>query len=161
MTKLEIRLVPATPDQKPVIANLLQLYLYDMTSHMPFPVSADGRFAYDFLDRFWRFPYLVMSDDEIAGFALVIDGCPLTGRKACFFMAEFFILKAYRGRGAGGSALAATLAAHPGDWHVAVPLVNEPAAIFWGKALSPQSPAVRELMFEGDQWRLHAFAVGR
>ena len=74
-------------------------------------------------------------------------------------MAEFFILKAYRYRGAGRSALAAALAAHPGDWHIAVPLANEPAAVFWGKALSSRAPAVRELTFEGDEWRLHAFAV--
>lgn len=88
-----ISIVPATPDQKPVVANLIQLYLHDMTEFMPFPVEPDGRFAYDFLDRFWRFPYLIMAGNEIAGFALVIDECPLTGRKLCFFMAEFFVLK--------------------------------------------------------------------
>ena len=70
-----ITIVPATLDQKQLVANLIQLYLYDMTESMPFPVGADGRFEYDFLHRFWRFPYLIHSDDEIAGFALVVDQC--------------------------------------------------------------------------------------
>lgn len=97
----QIRLVPATPAQKPVIANLIQLYLHDLTEVMPFPVGYDGRFGYDFLDRFWRFPYFIMSGAEIAGFALVIDSCPLTGRSPCWFMAEFFVLRPYRKQGAG------------------------------------------------------------
>lgn len=90
-------LVPAHPDQKPAIANLIQLYLHDMTEFMPFPVGDDGLYQYDFLDRFWRHPYFIMADNEIAGFALVVDECPLTGRTPCWFMAEFFVLKAYRG----------------------------------------------------------------
>ncbi|MHA6298046.1 GNAT family N-acetyltransferase [Devosia sp. CAU 1758] len=97
---MTITLRRAMVGDKPAIANLIQLYLHDMTEFMPFPVGPDGRFAYDFLDRFWRCPYFIMSGDEIAGFALVVDECPLTGRAPCWFMAEFFVLKAYRGRGA-------------------------------------------------------------
>ncbi|WP_449396417.1 GNAT family N-acetyltransferase [Devosia riboflavina] len=152
-----ISLAPARPDQKPVIANLIQLYLHDMTEFMPFPVGPDGRYAYDFLDRFWRFPYLIMSDDEIAGFALVIDECPLTGRSPCWFMAEFFVLKAYRGRGAGRSAVELALQAHPGQWHIAVPHANRAAQSFWSKTLAPQNPYSRDIHFDGDDWRLHQF----
>jgi predicted acetyltransferase len=152
-------LTAARPDQKATIANLIQLYLHDMTEFMPFPVGADGRYQYDFLDRFWQYPYLIMAGDEIAGFALVIDSCPLTGRTPCWFMAEFFVLKAYRRSGVGRAALVAILDRHPGDWHIAVPLANEPAQAFWGRALAPSHPAVSEITFEGDDWRLRAFTV--
>ncbi|WP_240232970.1 GNAT family N-acetyltransferase [Devosia lacusdianchii] len=155
----QISLVPATPDQRPVIANLIQLYLYDMTESMPFPVGADGRFEYDFLDRFWRFPFLIMSGQEIAGFALVIDECPLTGRKPRWFMAEFFVLKAYRGRGAGRAALDAAIANHPGDWHIGAPKQNRPAQAFWSRALASRQPAISDISFEGDDWRLYAFTA--
>jgi predicted acetyltransferase len=154
-----ITITPATPDQKPLIANLIQLYLYDMTESMPFPVGADGRFEYDFFDRFWRFPYLIHVNDEIAGFAFVIDECPLTQRQPCWFMAEFFVLKAYRRRGVGQAAVDAILGHHPGDWHIAVPLANQPAQGFWGRALAPRAPAIRPLDFDGDAWRLHAFTA--
>lgn len=154
-----LRLAAATPDQKPVIANLIQLYLYDMTETMPFPVGPDGRFEYDFLDRFWRFPYLIYSDDEIAGFALVLDECPLTGRRPCWFMAEFFVLKAYRRRGIGRATLAAITANHPGDWQIGVPPDNQPAQAFWRRALASYAPASRQIVFEGDNWQLNAFTA--
>lgn len=153
----QISLVPATPDQRPVIANLIQLYLYDMTESMPFPVGPDGRFEYGFLDRFWRFPYLILSGDEIAGFALVIDECPLTGRKPCWFMAEFFVLKAYRGRGVGRAALEAAIANHRGDWHIGVPKQNKPAQAFWQKALTAHKPSTGDVVFDGDDWTLNSF----
>ena len=151
------QLRPARPDQKPVIANLIQLYLHDMTEFMPFPVGADGRYEYGFLDRFWRLPYFIMSGDETAGFALVIDDCPLTGRTPCWFMAEFFVLKAHRGRGAGKAALAQALAAHPGPWHIAVPHANKSAQSFWPKALAGQQTTGRDIHFDGDDWRLYEF----
>ena len=157
MNQPAIRLVPATADQRPVVANLIQLYLYDMTESMPFPVGDDGRFAYDFLDRFWRFPYVIYSGPDLAGFALVIDQCPLTGRQPCWFMAEFFVLKAYRRRGAGQAALDAALTLHPGDWHIAVPQANAPALAFWNRALLHLTPAMRDVSFEGDEWVLREF----
>jgi predicted acetyltransferase len=152
-----IGLVPATPAQKPVVANLIQLYLHHLTEVMPFAVGTDGRYAYDFLDRFWRFPYLIMSGDEIAGFALVIDDCPLTGKNPCWFMAEFVVLRPYRKAGTGTAALRLALAAHPGQWHIATPHANQAAKAFWGRALDPQTPDIRNIHFDGDDWRLHAF----
>lgn len=154
-----ITIVPAITDQKPLVANLIQLYLYDMTESMAFPVGVNGRFEYAFLDRFWRFPYLIMSDEEIAGFALVIDECPLTACAQCFFMAEFFVLKAYRRQGIGQTALNAITARHNGDWHIGVPLANRPAQAFWTRALASYRPQVRQIAFDGDNWRLHAFGV--
>jgi predicted acetyltransferase len=131
-----------------------------MTESMPFPIGPDGRFEYDFLERFWRFPYLIHAGDEIAGFALVINECPLTGRKPCWFMAEFFVLKAYRRQSVGQTALAAILQRHPGDWQIGVPKANVPAQAFWGRALAPHLFAQRDIVFEGDHWRLNAFRTG-
>lgn len=155
----QIELHPAAPDQKRVIANLIQLYLYDMTEFMPFPVGADGRFEYGFLERFWRYPYLIMSGDEIAGFALVIDECPLTGTSPCWFMAEFFVMRAYRQRGVGREAVRLALSRHPGQWHLGVPHANRAALAFWSKALKAHGPTVSGLQHDGDHWRLHTFQV--
>lgn len=155
MTSTTLR--PATAADKPTIANLIQLYLHDMTEFMPFPVGADGRFDYGFLERFWRHPYIIMSGDEIAGFALVVDECPLTGRAPCWFMAEFFVLKAYRQSGTGRAALNLALAAHPGAWHIAVPHANNAAQAFWAKSLATRSGAPGDIHFDGDDWSLYEF----
>lgn len=156
---MNVSLLPAADGDKPVIANLIQLYLYDMTEFMPFPVGADGRFEYGFLDRFWSHPYFIMQGKEIAGMALVVDECPLTGRAPCWFMAEFFVLKANRKQGVGKAALDLALAAHPGPWHIAVPHANGAAQAFWGRALADRSVPPRDIHFDGDDWSLYAFGA--
>jgi predicted acetyltransferase len=153
----QFHLRPAGTSDKPIIANLIQLYLHDMTEFMPFPVQPDGRFQYDFLDRFWRYPYFIMKGEEIAGFALIVDECPLTGRVPCWFMAEFFVLKAHRGQGAGRAAFDLARTAHPGQWHIAVPLANRAAQAFWPKAIGVNVPPPRTIHFDEDDWSLYAF----
>jgi predicted acetyltransferase len=150
-------LVPATPADRPVIDRLVQLYLYDMASDRPFPIGNDGRYAYDFLDRFWDIPYLFRAEEQIAGFALVIRDCPLTGASPCWFMAEFFILRAFRRRALGRTMLSAILARHPGHWHIANHTANDTADRFWSRTIPPQGRAERPLHFDGDDWTLRVF----
>ena len=75
-------------------------------------------------------------------------------------MAEFFVLKAYRGRGTGQAAVQQALSAHPGQWHIAVPHANTRAQSFWAKTLTPNAPTTRDIHFDGDDWRLHEFVSG-
>ena len=88
-----------------------------------------------------------------------MDECPLTSRKPCWFIAEFFVLKAYRKKGIGRDALKAIVERHPSDWHVAVPLDNQPAQAFWGRALSIYNPESRLIDFDGSDWRLNTFTA--
>jgi predicted acetyltransferase len=76
--KIEAR--PAAEADRPIIERLIQLYLHDMTEFNPFPIGPDGLYENGMLDRFWERPYLIYSDGEIAGFALVIGHCPVTHR---------------------------------------------------------------------------------
>jgi len=149
---LEVR--KAADSERPTIERLIQLYLYDMAAEHPWPIEPDGRYAYDFLDRFWQHPYLIRTEGELAGFALVIRGCPITGRDDCWFMAEFFILRRH---GLGAAATRDLLARHPGPWHVAVMETNRPALAFWGRALSTHAPNRLPTRFDGDNWLVHAF----
>lgn len=152
-------LVRATDAQKPTIANLIQLYLYDMTDEAPFPIGADGRFEYDFLDRFWQHAYLIHYHGELAGFALVIEQCPVTGLDPCWFMAEFFILRAYRRRGLGKAAASAILQQHPGLWHVAVIEHNLRAAAFWARSLAGYDTTSIPSRFDGEDWLVREFSM--
>jgi predicted acetyltransferase len=150
---LEVR--KATDSERPTIERLIQLYLYDMASEHPWPLERDGRYAYDFLDRFWQHPYLLHANGDLAGFALVIRGCPITGRADCWFMAEFFVLRPYRRQGLGAEATRQLLANHPGAWHVAVLQSNKLALAFWQRALAGYEPAVAPTAFDGDDWLVH------
>jgi predicted acetyltransferase len=152
------QLVTLGEGDKPLIANLIQLYLYDMSAVMNFPVGADGRYEYDFLDRFWQHPYAIRVDGELAGFALVIEECPVTGLKPCWFMAEFFVLRGYRRQGVGCEAVDAAIALHPGQWHIAALTDNEPATLFWDRVLEARDPKRTVVMFDDAEWVVSAFA---
>lgn len=147
---------PATAADRPVIEHLLELYLYDMAEIYDFPVGPDGLYHYDRLDEFWVHPHLILSDDDIAGFALIIDHCPISGRKPCRFMAEFFILRPYRRRGFGAEAARHLIDAHPGPWHIGVIDRNAPATRFWEKLLASRATP-SPLRYDDEDWLLYAF----
>jgi hypothetical protein len=65
----------ATIDDKPVIRNLLALYLYEFTEFDGRDVDEHALFGYRWLDHYWaeldRYPFLVRVDGRFAGFVLV------------------------------------------------------------------------------------------
>ncbi|WP_338723708.1 GNAT family N-acetyltransferase [Devosia sp. XK-2] len=154
-----VSVVRAITSDKAVIANLIQLYLYDMTADLPFPVGRDGRFEYDFFERFWQHPYLIFSNSELAGFAFVVDGSPISNAPNRHFMAEFFVLKAYRGKGVGSEAFRQILEHHPGLWQLGVIEKNGGASAFWSKVVAPCSPNSYPHHFDGEDWLVYEFEV--
>src|SRR5271170_3808578 len=97
MTGLQI--IPATADQAPVLANLLELYAHDFSEFRELQIGEDGRFGYPFLPLYWsepdRHPFLVRIDGKLAGLVLVARN------NAVWDMAEFFILRGCRRKGIG------------------------------------------------------------
>lgn len=152
----EVSVVAAGESDRATIERLIQLYLYDMAAELPFPIRGDGQYDYDLLDRFWQHPYLFQIAGELVGFALVIDECPITARRPCWFMAEFFVLRPWRHRGVGRSALNALLNRHPGPWHIASQSQNPEAGYFWARSVPVQREEfVRR--FDGADWTVRAF----
>lgn len=148
---------PATAADRPIIEHLLELYMYDMAEIFGFPVGADGLYAYDRLDEFWVHPHLVLSDDEIAGFALIIEHCPITGKRPCFFMAEFFVMRPYRRQGFGTGVALGLIGDHPGLWHIGVIEKNEPAMKFWSHLFEPFDVRESRHEHDGEQWLVYEF----
>jgi predicted acetyltransferase len=153
-------LVPADVTDKPIIENLIQLYLYDMAGANPFPVGEDGRYEYGLLDQFWQHPYLFRVGGEIAGFALVIDHCPITGKHDRFFMAEFFVMRPYRRQAVGRMMFRKICALHPGKWHLAHQTQNVQADTFWTAALGGRSAETFGARHDGAEWIVRAFEAG-
>ena len=121
-----------------VMGNLMQLYLHDFSSFAASPdlqIREDGTFDYPYLEHYWsdpdRHPFLIRSDRNLAGFALVRrerdpeSGQPVTD------LAEFFVLRGFRRRHIGTEAAMMLWDRFPGHWQVRVMSENRVACQFW------------------------------
>ena len=164
-SRVRVEIQPATLDQKPVLANLLELYAHDFSELVELDIGRDGRFGYPDLDFYWtapgRFPFLLHADGQLAGFVLIKassqDG--LAGKE--WDVAEFFILRGHRGRGLGTEAAHQVWRRFPGRWAVRVMAINEPANRFWRQAIEKFAAGghISETGFQqgGKEWRRLSF----
>src|SRR5690349_15513914 len=94
---VNIEIIPALKDQQPILANLLELYVYDFSEFLDLKLGADGRFGYKYLPLYWenadRHPFLIMVDGHWAGFVFVRRGSEISGDEDIWDMAEFFVVR--------------------------------------------------------------------
>lgn len=129
-----IEVKAATPDETPILANLLQLYAHDFSEFQEIELGPDGRFDYKPLPLYWsdpnRRPFLVRIDGKLAGLVLIASN------ESVWDMTEFFILRAYRKRGIGTDVAHDVWRRFPGTWEVRVMESNHAALRFWDRAIS-------------------------
>jgi predicted acetyltransferase len=160
----QLEVVPAAPDQAPLLANLLELYAHDFSEFRNLEIGEDGRFGYQALPLYWsepnRHPFLIMMDGKLAGLALVKKGSNVSGREAVWDMAEFFILRGHRRRGIGTRAAHKVWRLFPGPWEVRVMQTNVSAQRFWAGAVATfAGTPIHPVLIEngGERWNLFSF----
>ena len=126
----------------PLLANLLELYIHDLSEVFPaIELGADGRFGYDKLPLYWseperRFPFLIRYRSRIAGFVLVTRGSPASDDPDVFDIAEFFVIRRHRRAGVARRAAFLVWDRFPGRWMVRVSEGNAGAVPFWTRAVA-------------------------
>jgi predicted acetyltransferase len=131
-------LIKASYEQKQIINNLMQFYMYDFSEFVDLDVKADGFFAaYKNLDDYWndenRFPYIIQNEEKPIGFALVrlIE----SAQRSHYSIAEFFVMKKYRKKGIGKQTAIQLFNLHKGLWEVFQRESNKPAQLFWNNVI--------------------------
>jgi len=159
-----LEVIPATRDQQPIVANLLELYAHDFSEFHAIDLKEDGRFGYKHLPLYWiepnRHPFLVRIDGRLAGFAFVKKGSEISGNTAIWDMAEFFVIRRYRGRGIGTDVAHQIWRRFPGAWEVRVMEANRSAQQFWERAISAfTSEPIQSVFVEkgAQRWRVFSF----
>jgi predicted acetyltransferase len=162
----DVALDVASPGDAGLLANLLELYVHDLSEVFPrIQIGADGRFGYDSLSLYWseperRFPFFIRCDGRIAGFVLVTRGSPASDDPDVFDVAEFFILRRYRRSGVGRLAAFLLWDRLPGRWIVRVSEANRGAMPFWAGVVAEYTKgALTECTREGSPapWRVFSF----
>jgi predicted acetyltransferase len=153
-----MELLPATPDQTPILANLLELYVHDFSEFFDVEINEHGKFGYPPFALYWtdpdRHPFVIRIDGKPAGLVFVKKA------SGVWDMAEFFIIRGARRRGTGMEVAHEVWRRFPGPWEVRVMQSNTGAQRFWSKAIAafvgqPVSPVHVEK--GGINWAVFSF----
>ena len=128
----------ATDEDLATARNLVPYYVYDMSECMGWPCTPEGRFdGCDALSSFWTDPrrhaFMLRSGKEPAGFALVRGDHE--EERVDYSVAEFFVLRKFRRKGAGERVARQLFDRFPGRWEVSQLAKNTPAVAFWRKVI--------------------------
>jgi predicted acetyltransferase len=161
---MQLELIKATIEQKPVLANLLELYAYEFTEFCDFDIGENGFYGYEYLPLYWteptRFPYLIYINKKIAGFILVQKGSPISKDPTVWDISEIFVMKKYKQQGVGTAAVFKVWEQFKGLWQVRVLVGNPIACSFWHKAIKKfiaTEPNKTTATIKGDAWIIYSF----
>ena len=134
---MDVEMQRVALDEKPVLANLLQLYLHDHSEFDGYSIGEDGLYFYRYFDHYWieegRHAFLIRVDGEIAGFAMIRDA---TNTGDTHSIAEFLVLRKFRRRGVGTEVVKRVFDSFPGRWKVQQQPFNLSAQAFWRRVIS-------------------------
>lgn len=160
--QVNVDLAPVAEQDKPVLANLIQLYRYDFSEIRGYNLTAHGTFVYRYLDHYFtedtREACFITADGTLAGFTMT--RCLDDGARE---VSEFFVARRHRRHGIGQDAACQMFRRHPGPWQLAFDHANHPAAQFWPRvtALIADAPLQRtdryppEVAYPGTWLRLN------
>src|SRR4051812_48361306 len=73
--RIRLSLAPIARAARPVLLNLVELYVHDFSEHVEVELNANGRFDHPISDDWWdggdHAPYFIEWNNKLAGFALV------------------------------------------------------------------------------------------
>jgi len=159
---MTLDLTPASELERPVLRQLMELYLYDFSEFDLADVGPYGLYEYPYLDQYWtepdRHPFLLRVEGQLTGFALVMHYNYLTGERdpahgAAWVIAEFFIMRKYRRQGLGQAAACQLFDRFSGAWQVAQLRENTPATTFWRKVIDRYTAGkYQEQELDDERW---------
>jgi predicted acetyltransferase len=125
------------PHDFAALQQMLELYQYELSDIWPQDADTEAKFGYDLqrhrkAERFHA--YVALQESQYVGFALVAPA--VVTRKEGHWMEQFFILKRYRGTGAGSALAKYVLSNHPGPWEIGQMPANYAAQHFWRKLVA-------------------------
>lgn len=165
----EVKLEAAISSDAALFANLVELYLHDLSEAFPIELGPEGRFGYPGLSLYWtepehRFPFLIRHGPRIVGFVLVRRGSPMSEDPDVFDIAEFFVVRRHRREGVGKRAAFFLWDRFPGHWIVRVSEANIGAIRFWTALITEYAAGKAEQFSRPGSpstWRVFSFDSGR
>lgn len=138
MSRDAVRLVPAGEADRDVIQAMGRFYVYDISEYTGWPCPPDGLYECADFGAYWNEPgahcFFIEVAGEKAGFALIdrFGSRPETE----YNVAEFFVLRKFKGRGVGRAAAISLFDRFRGNWESMQLPDNTGAIGFWRKVIA-------------------------
>lgn len=143
-----IRLQAVRAEDRELLWNINQKYLYEMTNFYPDPLDEKGNLHYGHFEEYFTDPrrkaFFLRAGETLVGFALL---CPYSniGGQPDYTLAEFTVFPAFRRRHFAREAAELILTSFPGRWEIKYNERNPAAKRLWTAVTAPYSPAVHHL----------------
>ena len=129
-----IELVDVRAEDKTLLWNINQKYLYEMTNYYDDDMDADGNYHYGYFEEYFSDPdrhaLFILCDTKLAGFAM-INPYSYLNAKPDHVLAEFTVFPAFRKRHIASAAAERIFACWPGKWEIKYNEKNFPAKALW------------------------------
>lgn len=133
-----IDLVPVAAEDKEILRNLIEKYLYEFSQYELCDVNKLGLYDYPYLDNYWtedsRWAFFIKVDNQLAGFAMV-NNFPEAPEPTDYSLAEFFVMYKYRRAGVGRHAAKEVFDRFHGRWQLKRHPHNLPSVHFWDRVV--------------------------
>ena len=135
-------------EEKTLLFNLLQKYLYEMSGVYGDDIDAAGNYAYNYFDAYFtdetRKPLFIIEEGAVAGFVM-LNKYSFVGGEPDNMISEFCVLPKYRKAHVARRAFELLCREYPGKWELKYSVNNVPAAKLWNEVTKPYSPKKYEL----------------
>ena len=132
-----IALIPAGEADRDVLQAMGRFYVYDMSEYTGWACPPDGLYECADFGTWWSEPgahcFFIEVDGERAGFVLIDRNATLPQTE--YNVAEFFVMRKFKGRGVGRAVATMIFDRFRGPWEVMQLLDNRGAIRFWRKVI--------------------------
>lgn len=138
----QIKLIPASLDDYPIIQNMGRFYVYDMSEYLGneagWEMPEDGLYECIDFKKYWQtdlaFPFLIRYKNELVGFVIVDKKG--SDDRVDYNMAQFFIIRKFKGNSIGQLIACHCFEKFKGLWEVMVIPGNQGAYQFWKSVIN-------------------------
>ena len=140
-----IRLIAVKKEDKDLLFNINQKYLYEMTLYYPDKMDEMGNLHYGFFEEYFvdenRKAFFIYNDALLVGFAMM-HPYSVIGGNPDYTLAEFCIFPSYRRKGFAVNAVNILFDRFKGKWEIKYNNKNLGAKKLWTMITSPYNPKV-------------------
>lgn len=138
-----LELTEVKPEDKTLLWNIHQKYLYEMTNFYDNEMDAQGNYHYGYFDAYFREPerkaLFLFWEGHLAGFAM-LNPYSYIGKSPDHVLAEFTVFPRYRRKHIASEAADLIFRQNKGSWEVKYNEANAPAKALWTKVTAKYCP---------------------